>query len=99
TPANSTLSLHDALPISEDEDPESVSNDGTGRCQATAVPLQGVGRQPINRDDAHATPRRPDRARSIRAISAAGIAASRASFQPNRSEEHTSELQSLAYLV
>src|SRR5216684_1488152 len=69
--------------VAEDEDPEPVSDDGTGRCQAAAVPLQGIGRQPINRDNAHATPRRPDRARSIRAISTAGIAVSRASIQPN----------------
>src|SRR5205823_13767416 len=93
TPLIYTLSLHDALPISANRH----------RLCRSAVALAGPDRDRPARPAAvaeTATPR--SKARCIIMPSTARPAATRtasASIETTRSEEHTSELQSLAYLV
>src|SRR5687767_15851706 len=87
-----TLSLHDALPISSWEDPDDTA---TVRRSLHTDPRPGrarparAGRDHRQRPGRRARPRpRPHRGRA------------RPRQDPDgRSEEHTSELQSLAYLV
>src|SRR5687767_15680092 len=75
--ANSTLSLHDALPIS------SCAAGPTQRMASSTFAACAAGRPPGPRTAPSAACASP---------------ASRCTCRP-RSEEHTSELQSLAYLV
>src|SRR5207302_2310556 len=70
--------------VAEDEDPEAVSDDNARRGRAAAAPpAREPGWDRVDRCYRHATRPRPSRARSIRAISAAGISCSRFSLQPN----------------
>src|SRR5205823_12400333 len=83
-----TLSLHDALPIS---------------CSADCSGSQGAqsrsrSPRPHVADRADEVHDRQAQARAARPILRARLGA-RAARAPRRSEEHTSELQSLAYLV
>src|SRR5205823_14750550 len=98
-PATSTLSLHDALPISEN------ARTSTARASSSAIQNEAIG-APISSAAARAISdstcsmwsdedttwftRASARSRAARSSSASRSRA--------RSEEHTSELQSLAYL-
>src|SRR5205823_10151076 len=85
----STLSLHDALPISRSRDAE--SNRAGGNVSAS----RGAGRS------LHAQASRwlSDKRRGKRDSATNGEWRRDSSSSRCRSEEHTSELQSLAYLV
>src|SRR2546425_5949145 len=90
-----TLSLHDALPICEAV-PRRAN--GAGHRPRAVV----LGRRPPERRRAGAYTRWAGAARRHRArrgASRPGARAGRAGRAGSRSEEHTSELQSLAYLV
>src|SRR5205823_14485222 len=94
-----TLSLHDALPISQQR-----AREGDGRheeqtdSQETRKTSQACSRLPeftrtSRMDDSRCA------AGHSAGFASAGSARRGAQIRRNRSEEHTSELQSLAYLV
>src|SRR5687767_15831612 len=87
-----TLSLHDALPISREQRSynENVSGVREKRARRFALRAAATGRVGLR------SRRHLQRVRRIAAVSTESSAHVR--VQP-RSEEHTSELQSLAYLV
>src|SRR5277367_2269140 len=69
--------------VAEDEDPESVGDDDARRRRpAAATPARELAGNRVDRSHRHAGRPRPSRARSIRAISLAGISRSRFSLQP-----------------
>src|SRR5205823_13744165 len=84
-----TLSLHDALPIFLRKPVELVLG------QAGRVPAQTLAQPEAARDDRTARARDDVRA-DLRHLPLAEL---RKAVVEGRSEEHTSELQSLAYLV
>src|SRR5207253_7353320 len=90
TPALYTLSLHDALPISKHRKPSAADFSRWGMlgpCSVSPMPQ----RSPPSWRGSHVTISRCARSRNS--------FESRASTLRNRSEEHTSELQSRGHLV
>src|SRR5205823_14389970 len=89
-PGRATLSLHDALPIS------SPSREGAAPSAPRCRPSSHAGCEPTLRSS-------PSTTATPRASSGTGSSSSRIDTSGvavvDRSEEHTSELQSLAYLV
>src|SRR5205823_6844162 len=84
------LSLHDALPISEEPPPSARRSPARDR-----PARRGGGRGSGGRAGGEPCHRPPRGARSARATAPPG----KGRRSQARSEEHTSELQSLAYLV
>src|SRR5205823_12704606 len=89
-PAIYTLSLHDALPISPPSSSMPWSIRGT-KPASTRLVGGGAG--------SGGPERTIERRRRMREETEAGIDVSKDVLDVARSEEHTSELQSLAYLV
>src|SRR4029077_12169015 len=70
--------------VADDEEPEPVCNDGPRRGRAAAAAAgHKLGANCVDRCYRHAGRPKCSRARSIRAISLAGISRSRFSLQPN----------------
>src|SRR3989441_8996219 len=82
-----TLSLHDALPISR---PDGVLEPRERRLRSQGRPGEGIALEQELVDRIVGQPG---------SVVAVGVAAGEAKEPLPRSEEHTSELQSLAYLV
>src|SRR5205823_12242407 len=83
-----TLSLHDALPIC-----------GCGVPVCQAGDMLSAGRTEGTEPRASRLPKTLSRTPPRKLVSRGGVSAGVASSSSRRSEEHTSELQSLAYLV
>src|SRR5205823_12519057 len=93
-----TLSLHDALPIFGAQ----INNSGTGR--PMSQPATRTGLRPTRSDSVPAKKfvialTTPNAAMNVRVAVKAVRWKVRVARSGKRSEEHTSELQSLAYLV
>src|SRR5205823_11081336 len=89
TPGISTLSLHDALPIWARRDTRRGREKPGGTVAVPRGPPVSSTRRSDSFTGTQATPRR----------GTAACAKATTSGRRRRSEEHTSELQSLAYLV
>src|SRR5205823_8360896 len=97
TPATSTLSLHDALPIFEIEEPAARRGDVAAVDQPRHIPDPDEptpGARADERSQLHLVEHERQHV-----AARARVFVDQHDLGAERSEEHTSELQSLAYLV